>query len=200
MESKTHSSLRVLLQNARENSAQGKRETRQGAIYEPKPFGMQIVFLIGAFFGGPAIGWISGLPLESLSSAGQTLLYIPPTLVFFLGYALWSARLAAIAFDMIGKSILRALFLWIFKRKKPERLEDILPDRDKLERMVVRAQKAGWSFFTVAVFVGTAAGGVSLFSLGVSGAAVVLSSCLLWGYLLGMLARRGYLPFPESGD
>ena len=76
----------------------------------------------------------------------------------------------------------------------------LLQDRDKLEQMAVRAQKAGWSFLTVAVFAGLVAGVVSVFVIGVSGAALVSSSCLFWGYLLGMLARRGYLPFPESGD
>ena len=200
MEPNINASLRQRIQSARQYSVSGKRETPHGTLYEPRPFGVQVVFLIGAFLGGPAVGWISSLPLEALSTGRELFLYVPPTLVFFFGYALWSARLAAIAFDMIGKSILKALFVLIFKRKKPEKLEDLLPDRDKLEQMAVRAQKAGWSFLTVAVFAGLVAGGLSVFVLGVSGAAVVSSGCLFWGYLLGALARRGYLPFPESGD
>lgn len=164
-----------------QNSASGKSETPHGTLYEPRPFGVQVVFLIGAFVGGPTVGWISGLSLEAISPGRQLFLYVPPTLVFFLGYALWSARLAATAFDMIGKSILKALFIMIFKRKKPENLEDLLQDRDKLEQMAVRAQKAGWSFLTVAVFAGLVAGVVSVFVIGVSGATVVSSSCLLMG-------------------
>jgi uncharacterized membrane protein YjjP (DUF1212 family) len=66
--------------------------------------------------------------------------------------------------------------------------------------MAVRAQKAGWSFLTVAVFVGIVAAVVSVFLFGMTGAIVVSAITLLWGYLLGHLARRGYLPLPEPSD
>ena len=201
METNTRRHLEQLIQSTRQGGLRGTRETSYGTLYEPRPFSIQISLLIGAFVGGPLLGWLMRLFLGGSSSSQQLFPYIPPTLIFFLGYALWAARLSAIAFDMIGKSILRLLFHIIIRRKKPERLQDFLPDREKLEQMAVRAQKAGWSFFTVAVLVGIAASGLSiLLSFGISGAFVMLSGCLLWGYLLGRLARRGYLPFPESGD
>jgi hypothetical protein len=179
----------------------GTYETPHGALYEPKPLGIQVALLFLAFIGGPAIGWLTRFSMDDVSSAAQLFLYVPPTLVFFLGYALWAARLAAIAFDMIGKSILRALVYIIIRRKKPERMEELLPDRDQLERMAVRAQKAAWSFFAVSVFIGISAAGLSaLFLFEMSGAAVVLLACLGWGYVLGLLGRRGYLPLPEPSD
>ncbi len=45
-----------------------------------------------------------------MSSTGEVILYVPPTLIFFFEYGLWSARLASIAFHAIGKRVLWALF------------------------------------------------------------------------------------------
>jgi hypothetical protein len=177
-----------------------ERKTPYGSLYEPRTFAVQIILLFGAFLGGPAVGWFSGVLLSGQSQVRQLFLCIPPTLVFFLGYALWAARLAAIAFDTIGKSILLALFNVLVRRKRPARLEDVLPDRDKLERMAVRAQKAGWSFLTVAIFVGLGAAALFAFVYGLTSAATIAVCTLLWGYLLGRLARRGYLPLPEPSD
>jgi hypothetical protein len=174
------------------------RSTPYGPLYAPKTFGIQVIVLVAAFFGGPAIGWVMSLPLDSITPGQQLFFYAPPTLVFFLGYALWAARLATIAFNVIGKTILVALFNILIRRKKPERIEDILPSRDKLEQMVVRAQKAGWSFFTVGAFIGVGAGILYALVFALSGSITLTLSTLLWGYVLGRLARRGYLPLPES--
>ena len=184
------------LQSNRPDSVSEVLETPHGTLYQPKPYGLQILLLIVAFLGGPGIGWTVS-QLFGISPHSAWLLYVPLTLVFFLGYALWAARLAAIAFDTIGRGLLWALFKLIVQRKKPEKLEDVLPSRDKLERMAVRAQRAGWSFFVVAIPLGMAGALLSVL-IGADSAALVPTVCFLWGYTLGFLARRGYLPLPES--
>jgi hypothetical protein len=177
-----------------------RRETSHGTLYEPQPFGFQVALLAGSFMGGPALGWLLGLVLEESTPAARLFLYVPPTLVFFLGYALWSARLAAIAFEMIGKSILRVLLRVLIKREPP-RKETLLPDAEKLALLVLRAQKAGRSFFLVSVPIAAVSGVLALFfRFNFSGAVAVAAVCLLWGYGLGALGRRGYLPLPEPGD
>lgn len=193
--------LKQVLEEARQSGVHGARQTPYGTLYEPKSIAIQIALLIGGFVGGPAVGWILGLIVQGLSPTGKLLICIPPTLVFFLGYGLWSARLAAIVFDMIGKSILRALFHIIVRRRKPVGVEDVLPDRAKLEQMAVKAQKAAWSFVIIAVLIGPISGLLLLlFSAGILASAAVGSSCLLWGYLLGVLGRRGFLPLPQAQE
>lgn len=193
--------LRQAAQAVREGCRSGKQETAHGTLYVPKSLGLQFALLVASFIGGPALGWLLGLGMRDLTPAARLFLYIPPTLVFFLGYALWSARLAAIVFDIIGKSILRAIFRMIVRRERPRNAGDLLPDREKLTGMVVRAQKAGWSFLPVSVLVSVVCGPLSLlFNIGLSGAVVIVVGCLLLGYSLGLLGRRGCLPLPEPGN
>ena len=66
---------------------------------------------------------------------------VPTTLIFFFGYSLWSVRLRAIAFETIGKYLLRTLsdkLLW--HDSKPH--ETFRPSAEKLGEMAVRAQLA----------------------------------------------------------
>jgi hypothetical protein len=185
------------LQSNRPDTVSEVLETPHGTLYQPRPLGLQILLLAIAFLGGPAVSWAMTQVFQ-LSTSASWLLYVPLTLVFFLGYALWAARLAAIAFDTIGRGLLWALFKLIVQRKKPEKLEDVLPSRDKLERMVVRAQRAGWSFLVVAIPLGVAAALLSIIIGSDNPAALPVTVCILWGYILGFLARHGYLPLPES--
>jgi hypothetical protein len=53
-------------------------------LYAPKTIAVQVVLLFVAFLGGPALGWLSGFPVDGKSSGGELFLYVPPTLVFFL--------------------------------------------------------------------------------------------------------------------
>ena len=197
MESENREYLKRVLEDVRQHPVSGLRDTPHGALYEPRPFALQIVLLFVAFAGSPGIGWLSTLFLENISQSKQLLFEVPPILVFLFGYALWSARLAAIAFDMIGRAVFRALFQIIVNRRKPDRIEDILPNREKLELMAVRAQKAGRSFAIVGVLVGLLAGAVAFLLFGIAGALTASLTCVVWGYVLGTLGRRGYLPLPE---
>jgi Ca2+/Na+ antiporter len=177
-------------------------ETSAGTIYRPQSSWIQIVIFIGAFFGGPAMGWLTGQALGGVSENAQTFLYVPYVLVFFMGYALWLSRLNALAFEFIGRGLLKALFMIVILRRKPEKLEDVLPTREKLEAMMARAQRAANSFWIVSIPIGTFAALASLLMETATGivlrALLTGGGCLAWGLILGRLARRGYLPIPED--
>jgi hypothetical protein len=182
--------------------SEGVVETGAGRLYRPRGWGVQIPVLIAAFFGGPALGWAIGALMPGLGEGARTFLCVPFVAVFFLGYGLWMARLNALAFQFVGKGILRALFMLIVLRRKPERLEDVLPSREKLAEMAVRGQRASSSFLAAAVPVGIVAGLVVMFyetalSL-VAREALAVGGCVAWGWALAGLGRRGFLPFPEE--
>jgi hypothetical protein len=88
------------------------------------------------------------------------------------------------------------------KRKKPGNLKSILPPKEKLEEMAVRAQREASSFFIVAIPVAIGAGLAALFIESPTGVwlrtCVISGSCLLWGWFLTNLGRRGYLPLPDK--
>jgi hypothetical protein len=180
------------------------RETPFGVLYRPRSFALQIPVLFGAFLGGPAAGWVLAQVLGGVSENGRTVLYISTTSIFFLGYMLWAARLAALAFDAFGKHILRALFLIVVRRQKPQRVDQLLPTREKLEELVVRAQRAASSFFVVSLPIGFISGTLARFLETESEkwvqSIVVAVGCFLWGSILSVLGRRGYLPLPEPAD
>jgi len=121
-------------------------DTPHGRLYPPLHEGLQILVLIGAFLGSLVMGWLVGMAPGDLSETAQTLAFVPFLLVLFLGYAAWVARLQALAFDLIGRSILRTLLLLILRRQKPKSIEDVIPSREKLQEMAVRAQRAGEAF------------------------------------------------------
>jgi hypothetical protein len=119
-----------------------------------------------------------------------------------MGYGFWVARLNAIAFEGIGRGILKALFLLLIRRKKPPSLEEVIPSKEKLLEMAVRSQKAAWSFLTAAIIVAVPAGLVALAidsdASAFSRLFLISGGAVAWGCLLGFLGRRGYLPMPEG--
>jgi len=177
-------------------------DTPYGYLYRPLSNRKQILVLIAAFFGGPAFGWIIGQVPGDLSQTAKDAMFIPMVAVFFVGYALWVARLNAIAFQGIGWGLLKMAFNFLVFRRKPESPADILPSRDKLLEMLVRAQKAGASFAPASWLVGLISGAAAtLIDSAMSSSnlfLLVAGSSLIWGYLLAWLGRRGWLPFMES--
>jgi hypothetical protein len=177
-------------------------DTPHGRLYRPLGQWWQILVLVAVFFGGPALGWLVGRVPGDLSETARTVLYVPYVAIFFLGYAAWVARLNAIAFDTIGRSLLRALFLLIVRRQPPKAAADVLPSKEKLLEMMVRAQKAGASFGPASWPVAVLAGLIAMMFDSATGALVlfllVTLTCLSWGYLLARLGRRGWLPFMEE--
>jgi len=177
-------------------------DTPHGRLVKPRGSGLQALALVGAFAGGPALGWAVGRVPGDLSETARTFLYVPFVLVFFLGYAAWLARLKVILFHGLTKSLLATLFLLVVRRQKPKSIADVLPTREKLLEMAVKAQLASASFRRVGWLVGIGAGFVAAFLESAMGASVrfalVSAACIAWGYALSMLARRGWLPIPEE--
>ena len=177
-------------------------DTPHGPLYRPLGTGRQALVLVAAFFGGPAIAWVVGAIPGDLSETARTLVYVPFVLVFFLGYAAWVARLKVIAFRGIGAPLLKALIALIVFRRKPRSVEEVLPTREKLLEMAVKAQIAGASFRRVGWLLGVGAGVIAaLFESGMAGTtrfALVSATCIAWGYALAFLGRRGWLPIMEE--
>lgn len=181
--------------------AEGLR-TSFGLLHRPQSQGRQILVLIAAFFVSMGLGsWIAAIPGD-LSNAAGIAFHIPYVLVFFFGYGLWLARINAIIFDTIGRSILRALWQLIIHRKQPDAREAVLPSREKMIEMLVRCQKSGASFRIVGWFVALLSLPLGLLTessmRGVPLVGLLAVTILAWGALLGSLGRRGWLPFPES--
>jgi hypothetical protein len=176
--------------------------TPYGRLYEPQRGLVQFATLFFTFAGGPAVGIAAGAWLGNLSESAEVAICLPFVAIFFLGYALWAGRLHALAFDLVGRGILKALFCVFILRRKPAGMEDVLPSREKLVKAAVAAQRAGWSFLVAAVPVaGVAALGALIVDADAGAmerAAIVGGASLMWGYVLGWLARHGYMPIMES--
>ena len=122
-------------------------ETPHGRLYRPQSQSKQILALIASFVASMSLGsWVAAIPGD-LSTAAQVAFHIPYVLVFFLGYGLWVARINALVFDAIGRSVLKALWQLIVHRKQPEARETILPSRDKvLEILWLKPRREGLHF------------------------------------------------------
>ena len=177
-------------------------ETPYGTLYRPLSEGRQLLVVLTAFLASLGVGGLVALVAGDLSDAARVVLHFWFVLVFFVGYATWVARLSAIAFDGLGRSLLVALWNLLVHRRKPASPADVLPSRDKLLEMAVRAQQAGGSFWRVSWSIAALAALVALFfdtQLGSRTLAlIVFGSVLTWGWLLGRLGSRGWLPFPEE--
>ncbi len=177
-------------------------ETPYGRLYRPQSQGKQIFALIAAFVASMSLGgWVAVIPGD-LSTAAQVAFHIPYVLVFFLGYGLWVARINAIVFDTIGRSVFKLLWQLVVHRKQPDDREGILPSKEKVLEMLVKAQKAGASFRGISWVVAPL--GMVLGLLCESAmpemqlVTLLVATVLAWGYLLGYVGRRGWLPFPEG--
>lgn len=176
--------------------------TPHGEIHSPPAFGVQIAVTFASFAASIGLGFflVAALRLESFGA--RVFAQAPFVLTFILGYALWTARVRALVFHTVGRGLLKALIIMLLKKRAPSRVEDVLPSREKLLEMLVRAQKAASSFALVAAPVGfLCALGVALFDgfPGAGGRATTVAVlCLLWGIVLSVLGRRGLLPIGEG--
>jgi hypothetical protein len=170
-------------------------------VAKPLGTGGQVLVLVASFLGGPAVGWVVGQVPGDLSETARTIVCVPFVLVFFLGYAAWLARVKTIAFRGLGVPILKALFVLLVHRRKPQ-VADVLPTRERLAEMVAKVQAAGAAFRRVAWLLGIAFGlAAALFDSAWGAAArfvLVSAGCIAWGYALTHFARRGWLPIPEE--
>lgn len=178
-------------------------DTPHGTLYRPLPTPGQIAVLFGAFAGNSTLAWAVGEIPGDLSENARIALHVPFFAVFFAGYALWVARLNAIAFNGIGRSLVKVLFDLIVRRRAPQSPEALIPPREKLLEMLVRAQKAGASFRLAALPIGLGSGMLAMLAdTAWSAGAMFLLVCLAcvgWGYALAWLGRHGWLPMMEEG-
>lgn len=177
-------------------------ETPHGVLYKPQPMWIQIPMLFAAFGGSIGLAWLVGVMIGGLSEGAQIFLYVVYLMVFMFGYSLWMARLQALGMELIGRGLLKALFVILILRRKPEGMEELMPTKEKLLKFAVRAQRAASAFWMVAIPLAAGAGAGSLLMQSEAGwmmrGLLTSSGCLAWGTALAMLARRGYLPLPEE--
>jgi hypothetical protein len=95
-------------------------DTPYGRLYRPQKQSTQIAALIAAFFASMSLGgWVAAIAGD-LSTAARVVFHIPYAAVFFFGYGLWAARLNAMVFHIIGRSMLKVLWQMIVHRKRPD--------------------------------------------------------------------------------
>ena len=177
-------------------------DTPNGYLYYPPKQGNQILFLIASFFTAILLGLIiSSIPgdLSELASGAVYFVYI---LVFISGYAAWVSWMSALMFDYIKLPLLKIVFSFIFRKKKPGSIEEMLPSREKVIELMVRSQKAAKTFSILSWPIGIAGGFLTMFiSTSMDSTllfALILVSAVTFGYVLSYFGRRGYLPFPEE--
>lgn len=177
-------------------------DTPDGYLYYPPKQSKQILFLIGSFFTAICLGWmISSIPGD-LSDFATGVIYFVYLMVLILGYSVWVSWISALLFNTIKLPLLKIIFGFIFRRKKPESIEELLPAKEKAVELMVRAQKAAKIYFILSWPIGILGGFFTTFMDTSTSAlllfVIVLSSAVLFGYVLYYFGRRGYVPFPEE--
>lgn len=176
--------------------------TPNGYFYYPPTQGIQILFLIAAFFSAIFLGWLITNIAAIKSEFASGVLYFVFILIFFLGYGLWVGLASALAFSRIKWPLIKIIAKFFLRKEKPSSINDILPEREKLIEIMVRIQKysrtflfAGWTFGIlgglVSLFMTSSIHSILLFCL-------VLISLVIYGHLLFYFGRRGYFPLPEE--
>jgi hypothetical protein len=178
--------------------------TARGEIYRPPATAVQMAVTFTAFAASVGLGLLVVAAVGITGTGARISAQASFILTFILGYALWTARVRVLVFEAVGKNVLRALALRALRRRIPGRVDEILPSRERLLAMMLRAQQAAWSFALVAAPTGVlSAMGVAHFDTdpGAGGHAVVVGLlCLQWGVLLSVVGRRGLLPLAEGED
>lgn len=178
------------------------RETPHGRLYRPRGHWAQAGVLLVCFVATLSSGSGVAPLLGDLSDVAVAAVTLPAVGVFFGGYALWIARLNALAYQLLGRALFKTLFRLIVLRRLPEDRADVLPSPEQLEKAAVLAQRAGASFvpagFVMVPVAMVVAVAIDASSGVVVRATIVGSLPLAWGYALGYLGRRGYLPFLEE--
>ncbi len=171
-----------------------------GATWPERSRGAVAATLVGAVITGPLVGFT----LAALLAPGSALAIAAGVFSFpialALGYRIWQVRVAAVFVKGIVRGALGALWSLLVKRRRPA-LRDVLPDRERLEKMVGAAARAASAFAHVGWLVGCVAGLALAFvaesSPGLAFAVTLLAHAVA-GHALTRLARAGYLPPPDG--
>lgn len=177
-------------------------DTPGGYLYYPPKQSKQILFLVASFFTAILLGWIISSIPGDLSDMASGVIYFVYLMVFILGYSVWVSWISALLFNTIKLPLIKIIFGFIFRRKKPDSIEALLPTREKAVELMVRAQKAAKIYFILSWPIGILGGFFTMFMDTSTSASflfvMVLSSAVLFGYVLFYFGRRGYFPFPEE--
>jgi len=174
----------------------------KGHLYNPPTQGKQVLFLITAFFTAIFLGFlVSSIPGD-LSTFATGVICFVFLLVFFLGYGLWVGLVSALLFSSVKWPLIKIIAKFFFRKEKPASLNELLPEREKLIELMVRAQKYSRTFFILSWPIGIAGGFATLFMKTTMNSALlfmlVFISSVIYGHTLSYFGRRGYLPLPEE--
>ena len=176
--------------------------TPKGYLYHPPGQGRQVLFLVGAFFTAIFLGWlVSSIPGD-LSEIAMGAIYFIFLLVFFLGYGLWVSLVSALLFSSIKWPLIKIIAKFFIRKEKPASMNELLPEREKIIELLVRAQKYSRTFYILSWPIGIFGGFATLFMKTLTSSAflffLVLMCAVIYGYALSYFGRRGYLPLPEE--
>ena len=180
----------------------GGLETELGHLYPLQKPGVQILVVAAAFVMSILIGLIISSIAGPLSGLSKGVIYFTFMFVLMLGYSAWVSILGALVFKTIKAPVFKMLFRFFIYKEKPPSLEDVLPSREKLMELIVKAQKSARIFFVVSWPIGIVGGILSLFMTKAINPVlyfvIILLSSISFGYVLFYFGRRGYFPFPEE--
>lgn len=188
--------------DAIENRNRKVIHTAEGDLFRPLPEKQQNWVLLAALLVSLWLGnKVASVPGD-LSFTAQLLMHLPYLLILVMGYSLWVTRGSALAFALIGESFMKAFKRLVSTESIAELDLTQRADEDKLASMAVQGQQAARSFVSVAWPIAMVASVMALmFDTEVSSLWMFIcsgGSCLLWGYLLFLIGRRGILPTLEQ--
>lgn len=176
--------------------------TPKGHLYYPPTQGKQVLFVIAAFFTAIFLGFIVSSIPGDLSNFATGVICFVFLLVFFLGYGLWVGLVSALLFSSVKWPLFKIIGRVLIRKEKPASLNELLPEREKLIEMMVKAQKYSRIFFILSWPIGFAGGLATMFMKSSSSSVllfiIVMIFAVLYGYALSYFGRRGYLPLPEE--
>jgi len=177
-------------------------DTAYGHLYPLPKLSMQILFVVVSFLTAILLGLTISIIPGDLSELAKGVIYFIYLLVFILGYSSWVSLLGMLAFSSIKIPMMKMIFRYFVHKEKPVSVEEILPSREKMTELLVRAQKSARIFFILSWPIGIVGGIVSLFmNTSINSLiffVIILITAVIFGYVLFYFGRRGYLPFPEE--
>lgn len=187
--------------DAIENQNRKVIHTAEGDLFRPLPAKQQNWVLLGVSIITLWLGHTVASMPGDLSFFAHLVMHFPYLLILVMGYSLWITRGSALAFGLVGESFMRA-FKGLLSTDSVEGQDfSQHADEDKLASMAVQQQQAARSFVSVAWPVAMVASVMALmFDTTVSSLWMFIctgGSCVVWGYLLFLLGRRGILPTLE---
>jgi hypothetical protein len=109
---------------------------------------------------------------------------------------------SALLLSSIKWPLIKIIAKFFIRKEKPTSINELIPEREKLFDIMLRAQKYSRTFFILSWPVGIAGGFATLFINTSMNSALlfmlVFISSIVFGYVLSHFGRRGYLPLPEE--